>query len=222
MLIIALNTGWAVAAELPKGFVRLREIDASIVQDMRYAGRGNFTGSKVPGYEAGECILARPVAQSLAQVQKALSADGHGLMVFDCYRPVRAVQAFVRWASGQGNGKDPVYHPNVAGNRLVSEGYIGARSGHSSGGSIDLTLGMVQQDGRFEPVEMGGRFDLFDPLSHVSAKSVSPEARANRKRLQQVMNRHGFSGYSREWWHFRFADEPFAGQRFDFPVTAAD
>src|SRR5262245_43297439 len=37
------------AAEMPKDFVYLRDIDPTILQDMRYAGRDNFTGEPVPG-----------------------------------------------------------------------------------------------------------------------------------------------------------------------------
>jgi D-alanyl-D-alanine dipeptidase len=34
------------------------------------------------------------------------------------------------------------------------------------------------------------------------------------------MRRFGFKPYSREWWHFQFADEPFPERSFDFPIVA--
>src|SRR5687768_14434028 len=50
--------------------VHLRTIDASILQDIRYAGPNNFTGRPVPGYAAPECLLLRDVAVALSRVQE--------------------------------------------------------------------------------------------------------------------------------------------------------
>ena len=66
--------------------------------DMRYFGDDNFVGARIDGYEAPRCILTRRAAAALALVQQDLAAQGLGLKVFDCYRPVRAVAHFVRWA----------------------------------------------------------------------------------------------------------------------------
>src|SRR6202008_175532 len=66
--------------------------------EMRYAGTHNFVGARVDGYDAPVCLLTRPAAQALARVQRDLAGRGLGLKVYDCYRPVRAVQYFVRWA----------------------------------------------------------------------------------------------------------------------------
>jgi D-alanyl-D-alanine dipeptidase len=32
------------------------------------------------------------------------------------------------------------------------------------------------------------------------------------------MSARGFRNYRREWWHFRYAGEPFAGRVFDFDI----
>ena len=88
----------ARAAEMPKDFVYLRDIDPTILQDMRYAGSNNFTRKHVPGYDAAECVLVRQTAEALKAVQADLRAKGLALKVYDCYRPARAVAAFVEWA----------------------------------------------------------------------------------------------------------------------------
>src|SRR5688572_27660977 len=85
----------AGAAEMPKDFVYLRDIDPTIQQDMRYAGSRNFTGKPVPGYDAAECVLVRQAAEALKAVQADLKAQHLSLKVYDCYRPARAVSAFV-------------------------------------------------------------------------------------------------------------------------------
>ncbi len=61
---------WLLAGSLPKGFVYLRDIDPTIVQDIRYAGSHNFVGRPIKGYLAAECILSAPAANALALVQK--------------------------------------------------------------------------------------------------------------------------------------------------------
>lgn len=219
--MLALTLGMAVgsfaaAAERPDGFVALRAVDPTIRQDIRYATTGNFTRSVVPGYVSPACILAEPVAKALAEVQAALKPQQLGLQVFDCYRPARAVKFFVEWASEKGK-PDPDYYPDVARNKLIAKGYIAARSGHSSGGSIDLTLGRLTSSG-FEALDMGTDFDFFDPRSHTRSKAVGKQASENRQLLVKAMEKAGFANYDREWWHFRFRKEPFAGKTFDFDV----
>jgi zinc D-Ala-D-Ala dipeptidase len=203
----------AQAAELPSGFVYLADIDAAIVQDMRYAGPDNFTRAPVPGYAAAECILTTKAAKALAQVQRDLRSRKLGLKVWDCYRPAKAVDSFVAWV-GDGSGFDATYYPHVSRDRLITEGYIGRRSGHSAGSTVDLTLvslGGVELD-------MGTGFDFFDPLAHIGNTDVSVAVRARRTMLRDAMQRRGFRNYAREWWHFSLEGQPFAGRRFDFDI----
>jgi D-alanyl-D-alanine dipeptidase len=59
---VAVTTCVPVAAQaqkLPAGFVYLRDIDPTIIQDMRYAGSNNFVGRPLRGYEAAECGVKR-------------------------------------------------------------------------------------------------------------------------------------------------------------------
>src|SRR5262245_2789867 len=87
--------------------VYLRDIDPSIVQDIRYATSNNFTGRRVRGYDAAECMLLRDVAEALARVQQVLASRQLSLRVYDCYRPRRAVRAFERWV------RDPEADPSL-------------------------------------------------------------------------------------------------------------
>ncbi|WP_258158846.1 M15 family metallopeptidase [Rhizobium sp. TH2] len=212
-LMLAVQAVTVQAAELPSGFVYLSDVDAAIVQDMRYAGPDNFTHAPAPGYNAAECILTMKAAKVLAQVQKDLRSSRLGLKVWDCYRPVKAVDSFVAWA-GKGADFDKIHYPRVSRDRLIAEGYIGKRSGHSAGSTIDLTL--VSLDG--SEIDMGTGFDFFDPLAHTNSAGVSRIAKANRKLLVEAMQRRGFKNYAREWWHFSLDRQPFAGRRFDFDI----
>src|SRR6476660_9005373 len=98
LLLSALAAIPASAAEMPKDFVYLSDVDPSIEQDMRYAGADNFTGRPVPGYDAPECVLVRQAAEALKAVQAEVKAKGLLLKVYDCYRPAEAVAAFVAWS----------------------------------------------------------------------------------------------------------------------------
>lgn len=138
----------AEQSRLPSVFVALRSVDASIRQDMRYAGPANFTGAVVDGYEAPECILTRKTAEALSRAQKALAErhPGHVLKVFDCYRPVRAVKRFAEWSREDGAAGDKgFYNPAIPRKRLFALGYIASQSGHSLGNVVDLTIERVAE-----------------------------------------------------------------------------
>src|SRR5580698_7988020 len=97
-IIMTLSAPVLASATLPEGFVYLRDIDPTIVQDIRYAGSHNFVGRPIKGYLAAECILSAPAANALATVQRKLAEKKLSLIVWDCYRPKRAVADFVQWS----------------------------------------------------------------------------------------------------------------------------
>ena len=105
--------------------------------------------------------------------------------------------------------------PDVDKRTLFRDGYIAARSGHSRGSTMDLTLAR-RADGR--EMDMGTPFDFFSPRARPSDKDVSAEARANRAVLAQAMRRRGFRPYDKEWWHFTLRGEPYPQTYFDFPI----
>src|SRR5258708_12811066 len=96
--LIASNMA-AAAAELPRGFVYLADVDPGIRQDIRYAGSHNFTGRPVEGYLANECVLTEQAARALSQVHAELAARKFSLIVWDCYRPPPALSGFISWTT---------------------------------------------------------------------------------------------------------------------------
>jgi hypothetical protein len=85
LLLSALAAIPASAAEMPKDFVYLSDVDPSIEQDMRYAGADNFTGRPVPGYDAPECVLVRQAAEALKAVQAEVKAKGFKGLKTNCF-----------------------------------------------------------------------------------------------------------------------------------------
>ena len=230
----------ASASEMPKDFVYLSDVDPTIQQDMRYAGAKNFTGSKVPGYEAPECVLVRQAAEALRAVQADLRAKGLTLKVYDCYRPARAVAAFVDWAKEPDDPRAKIiYYPNLPKGALFPD-YIATRSGHSRGATMDLTLVPLDAGAKASPpnedvkprpctapqtaqapdgsLAMGTSFDCFDVKANTAASGLTETERKNRAVLVETMQRHGFKNYPKEWWHFTLSPEPYPDTIFDFPI----
>ena len=207
----------AAAAGLPPGFVRLAEIAPQVRQDIRYAGRDNFTGRPVPGYGAAECWLRRDAAEALALVAQDLARGGWRLVVYDCYRPTRAVAAFVRWAADPADqARKAEHYPRIEKSRLFALGYIARASSHSKGNAVDAGAERMDAAGRATPLDFGTAFDMFDPRSAGASRAVGGEAAANRARLSAAFAGRGFTPYAREWWHFGFGT---GGAAYDVPIT---
>src|SRR5437868_14399057 len=96
-LAAAAGASQASAQGLPGGFAYLRDIDPTIIQDIRYAGSNNFVGRPLAGYGAGECVVKRDVGMALKRVQQELTPQKLSLKMLDCYRPTRAVHDMVVW-----------------------------------------------------------------------------------------------------------------------------
>ncbi len=206
----------APAQRRPPDFVDVASVVPGLVVEMRYLGSDNFLGRPVDGYERPVCYLTREAAEALAGVARDIAPRGLAIKVFDCYRPQRAVAHFVRWAQNLADvAKKAEYYPEVDKRNLFRDGYIAARSGHSRGSTVDLTL-VRSTDGR--ELNMGTRYDFFSPRSWPSDRSVGNEAQSNRRLLAEAMSRRGFAGYSKEWWHFTLRREPYPDSYFDFPV----
>jgi D-alanyl-D-alanine dipeptidase len=229
----------AQAPKLPAGFVYLRDIDPTIIQDIRYAGSNNFVGRPLRGYQAAECVVKREVGALLKSIQEELALQNLSLKMFDCYRPTRAVADMVAWSR---DGKETVaskrFSPAFSKPDLFRLGYIATHSGHSTGAALDLSLTDLKADNSatFDPareygdctanvnlrapdgsVDMGTGYDCTDVKSHTSAKSITADQRKWRERLVLVMARRGFVNYSKEWWHFSLPGA--GGSAYDFPIA---
>lgn len=205
---------------LPEGFVLLADAVPDILQEIRYYSTYNFVGSRIDGYEQPCAILTAEAAQALRAVSDELLAQGYRLKVYDAYRPQSAVDHFVRWAEErEDSAMQPYFYPEEDKSQLFAHGYIAARSSHSRGSTVDLTL-LDEVTGK--ELDMGGTFDYFGTPSHTDYAGLTPEQQANRALLRDAMLRHGFRAIKTEWWHFTFQEEPFPDTYFDFPVRAPD
>ena len=216
LMTLCLQTSPAMAANLPSGFVYVREIIPAISVDLRYSGNNNFVGARIDGYAGSDAILTERAARALAKVQSELAIRSLGLRIFDAYRPKRGVRHFFRWASDPRDKRtQPDYYPGLEKRDLFREGYIARRSSHTRGSTVDLTLIDLHTGAE---LDMGSPFDFFGPVSWTDWGRITPQQKANRHLLRQMMMKHGFRPYRMEWWHFTLRNEPFPRTYFDFEV----
>ena len=227
---------------LPEKFVYLDEIDDSILHDMRYASNLNFVGEIVHGYKINRAVMTIYLAEALSNIQKQISKDGYSLVIYDAYRPVKAVEHFATWANSN-NIVDvkSIFYPHIDKSRSFELGYISNKSAHSRGSTVDLTI--IEKSSKLRShseiikttrklsdgreiiflddgtVDMGSHFDLFDEASWHRPSLFTGEFLQRRQYLQNIMVSNGFSDYSKEWWHYSLNNEPFPNTRFDFDIA---
>ncbi|MBO4361790.1 MAG: M15 family metallopeptidase [Paludibacteraceae bacterium] len=197
-------------------FVEITDVVPDAILEIRYYSTYNFVGARVDGYERPIALITRKAADSLRVAADELKAQGYILKIWDAYRPQTAVNHFIRWAEDlQDTTMKAVFYPMVDKSLLFEQQYIMARSGHSRGSTVDLTL-LCAATGK--ELDMGSPFDWFGTESHPDYTALTPEQIANRHILWDAMLRHGFKMIDSEWWHFTLIDEPYPDTYFDFPI----
>jgi D-alanyl-D-alanine dipeptidase len=214
-------------------FVNITDVAPTIKLDIKYFTSDNFVGEAINGYLAPKCFLTKKSAYALKRVQDHVKKNGYSLLVFDCYRPQRAVNHFMRWAKDLGDLKTKTkYYPEVQKNMLFKEGYIAEKSGHSRGSTVDLTLvklsSATNESVRYDDcrivsnsttsLNMGTHYDCFSVLSNTANPTISNQSMSNRLILKNAMLKFGFKNYSKEWWHYTLIDEPVKNKYFDFVI----
>ncbi|MBR2137576.1 MAG: M15 family metallopeptidase [Alphaproteobacteria bacterium] len=193
------------------------EISSSIDDaafDIRYYSPKNFTGNKINGYKAPRAYLTKEALSALTKAAEELRAKGYRLLIWDAYRPQKAVDHFVQWINDPSDAGDKSFYPDLAKANLLAGNYIAAKSGHTRGSTVDLTI--IKKDG--SPVDMGGTFDLFSEVSHPDYEKITDEQKQNRQILHDAMINAGFKGIDSEWWHFTLQNEPYPDTYFNFDV----
>ena len=156
-----------------------------IREKLAYATEENFTGQII--YDFYNTYLRYGTVKKLAAVCEELEAQGLGILIWDGFRPVSAQAAL--WEVCP----DPLF---------VSHPVTGTRT-HCRGNAVDLTLVDLETG---DKLEMPTGFDVFTALADRDYSDCSPEAAANARLLETVMEKHGFKPFWAEWWHFTDTD----------------
>lgn len=178
-------------------FVRVTKYIPEIRQELPYATEDNFTGQVI--YDFPDAYLRWGTVKKLRAVSEELGQMGLGLKIWDGFRPVSA--QFRLWQVCP----NPTYVANP------EKGF----SSHSRGNTVDLTL--VDETG--QELEMPTAFDDFTAKADRDYSDCSEIAAENARLLERMMEKHGFSGYFGEWWHFTDTQDYPVDKVFEPPVS---
>ncbi|MBO4489311.1 MAG: LD-carboxypeptidase [Bacteroidales bacterium] len=214
-------------------FVNITDVIPDAILEIRYYSTYNFVGERIDGYQQPTALMTKRAADSLKAVSDEVMRMGYRLKIYDAYRPQMAVDHFVRWAADIPDTLMKRYfYPEVDKSLLLVQNYIAAKSGHTRGSTVDLTLFDMTTE---KELDMGGTFDWFGEESHPdfggdpetgiyngkpspAGRTITAEQFRNRMILRAAMLRHGFKPIDEEWWHFTLKDEPYPETYFEFPV----
>jgi D-alanyl-D-alanine dipeptidase len=171
---------------LPADLVDVTTLDPRIHLDVRYATTDNFMGARM--YSSARVFLQRPAAEALARIQRALGAQGYGLLVHDGYRPWYVTKMF--WDATP-----------VAQHMFVADPSRGSR--HNRGSSVDLSLYDLSS-GR--PIEFVSGYDEFTARAYRDYPGGTSLQRWHRALLKRAMEAEAFRTNREEWWHFDWHD----------------
>lgn len=210
------NRSQKPTTEPPTTFVYIQQVIPDVLYDIRYASKHNFIGKPINGYKKSTAMLSTSAADSLKKVQNYLKTRGYRIKIFDAYRPQRAVNHFIKWAKVRDDTlMKKEFYPQIDKKNLFKLGYIAAKSGHTRGSTVDLTIADTTTG---KEVDMGSPFDFFGNISHHGSHEINAEQEANRLILKEAMLRFGFKALPEEWWHYTLIDEPYPTTYFDFEV----
>ena len=175
-------------------FAKVYTVIDDAVFDIRYYSSNNFTGNKINGYKAPVAYMTKEALNALSVAADDLRKQGYRLLIWDTYRPQKAVNNFVEWINNPNDEGDKSFYPDLKKSDLLKGCYIMAKSGHTRGSTVDLTI--IKKDGSF--VDMGGTFDLFSEISHPDYKKLTRKQKHNREILRKAMYKAGFVGIDSE------------------------
>ncbi|WP_454947036.1 M15 family metallopeptidase [Capnocytophaga leadbetteri] len=165
-------------------FVRLKDLSADFVYELKYATPDNFLKQAV--YDCGECYLRKSTAEALVKANKAFIQLGYRIKLFDCYRPLSVQKKM--WKI-------------LPGTHYVANPAKGSK--HNRGAAVDLTL----VDAQGKELNMGTPFDFFGKEAHHTYTEHSKEVLENRKLLKETLDKYNFKSIYSEWWHYEYRPE---------------
>ena len=165
-------------------FVRLKDLSADFVYELKYATPDNFLKQAV--YDCGECYLRKSTAEALVKANEAFKQLGYRIKLFDCYRPLSVQKKM--WKI-------------LPGTHYVANPTKGSK--HNRGAAVDLTL----VDAQGKELNMGTPFDFFGKEAHHTYTEHSKEVLENRKLLKETLDKYNFKSIYSEWWHYEYRPE---------------
>ena len=116
---------WASQISYDKsGFVPIYTVVDDAVYDIRYYSSNNFTGNKINGYKAPIAYKTKEGAKAWVSAADDLRKQGYRLLIWDTYRPQKAVDNFVEWINNPKDDGDKSFYPTLKKSDLLKGQYI--------------------------------------------------------------------------------------------------
>jgi len=162
--------------------------DRSFQVDLKYASTDNFLKKNIyQEFDLDECWVLPELESRLKNIAPRLKELKLKLVLWDCYRPLKAQEAMWKLVP------DPQY---------VADPKTG--SNHNRGAAIDVALS--DESGKL--LEFPTQFDDFSPKA--SPKYLCPiqdQAKChNRDKLMALMAAVGLEVFPTEWWHYQLPE----------------
>jgi D-alanyl-D-alanine dipeptidase len=178
-----------------EGLINIRNIDSTILVDLKYTTEGNFMHKDIYGC-LENCYLQPDVAERLLLCQAYLKKKDSSLtlLLYDGIRP-RSVQQYM-W--------NLLDMPIKEKTKFISNPKKGSL--HNFGAAVDITLANALSE---KALDMGTDFDHFGILAWpIKEKQMLEDSLLtkqqvdNRKLLRKSMRAGRFFNIQTEWWHF--------------------
>lgn len=184
------------------GLVRIKDIDDSILIDLKYATTDNFLGKRL--YPVAMDAYCEPgLAERLVAAQRDLKSFDNrlSLVVLDAARPVSVQREMFEHVRG-----------------TEREEYIANPYGEFGGGfhNFGMAIDVAIVDESKKMLDFGTEYDSFNETAHSDANAemvksgkLSIAAYKNRTLLYYVMGKNDMLPLCNEWWHFQreFSEE---------------
>lgn len=160
--------------------------------------------------------LREPVAAALRRAAEAAAAGGHGILVWDGWRPrdlQRALFVEYRDELARTTGLEGTRLDDLVARFVTDPDRRAAPPAHETGGAVDLTLCDPETG---DPRDMGGAFDELTIRSEPPYYDDHPDPggyASLRRAVHDALDAQGFVQLATEWWHFEYGTALWAQAR---------
>ena len=144
------------------------------------------------------------MAEKLARINEKMKTKGLGLKIYELYRPL----------SQQKKEFDQIWADMAIKNPGLAQAELWAKvtefiadpkfcPPHSTGGAVDLVPYNLDSG---KELEMGSPINEIDEKAALFCPDISPEAKANRAMLLEMMLGEELAPMCTEWWHYSYGD----------------
>jgi D-alanyl-D-alanine dipeptidase len=197
LLLLTFSQSNAIASR-PWGLKEVKTNPKSgILVDLQYTKNDNITGRPLYPKNA-KAYLHQDTLFALKKAASFLRVDGYGITVLDAWRPYIAGARL--WNKAIELDLRDYYCPPKD-------------SDHTRGTAVDITLHKLS-----DPTKKLVMPSEFDQPLFMAPKKPCLDSMQRAQTLKKAMNKAGFVGHRKEWWHFALPNQNLKEANEKYPV----